>query len=525
MKFLEQFALILVLLVIFVAAAFWQFKQDVGIKKSYFIVEDAYKTPAISLKNTYVGDPLYAVLVHGFSGSKEIMMMLALALARSGVTCYLIDLPGHGDSSQRFRPADMVTATRSAIDYLEAKGLIKRNKTALVGHSMGAYIALELARGDRSFAATVAISPLLTEVGDQTPRNLLFLVGGYDLWPIKEAVRNMIALATQDQYQGNGNVFGDFSKGTARRLDVFPKCTHTTILFSPAAYRAIVAWLSRCFNSPLKASAAKKMLLVLSIQFVALFALFFPWSAILCYALDNIRGGIVFQSNYNPNLSARSYVIYFSISVVLSITLLKYGIPFSFIHLVVGDYLLSFLFISSVVVSLFLIRKKQLVAAQRRILFNSILTGIVLFWFLYLLFGRFLGHQFVHLKLTLHRDWRMIVLFVFMLPFFLIDEAFARNVQASVPSPLKGYLLSVSLSFLNKALVLGLLFLAISFRLGGSYGYLWMIGLFTPWLLFLSLLLQVYSAYIFSRTHNFLVTGTFNAASLAWIFSAAFITI
>jgi 3-oxoadipate enol-lactonase len=84
------------------------------------------------------GEPAI-VLVHGFGASKEIWWSTLLALAPLG-RIFAIDLPGHGRSSLHGASRMPQIATRIA-DFCDARGL---PAIALVGHSMGGNVALEL---------------------------------------------------------------------------------------------------------------------------------------------------------------------------------------------------------------------------------------------------------------------------------------------------------------------------------------------------------------------------------------------
>src|SRR5438552_14194926 len=55
--------------------------------------------------------PVKVLLIHGLCASKSAMKQMAAELARWGSDCYLIDLPGHGDSPERFSLQATVSAT------------------------------------------------------------------------------------------------------------------------------------------------------------------------------------------------------------------------------------------------------------------------------------------------------------------------------------------------------------------------------------------------------------------------------
>ncbi|HTS17501.1 MAG TPA: alpha/beta fold hydrolase [Verrucomicrobiae bacterium] len=88
-------------------------------------------TPAIRLFPASPGHHPIALLVHGWTGSKETLFRYGEALAAAGFDCYTIDLPGHGASPRPF----------SLHNVLLAPGEIARTLGPLdvfLGHSMGA---------------------------------------------------------------------------------------------------------------------------------------------------------------------------------------------------------------------------------------------------------------------------------------------------------------------------------------------------------------------------------------------------
>jgi pimeloyl-ACP methyl ester carboxylesterase len=80
-----------------------------------------------------------AVLLHGIGASKEIWWWTLVALAPLG-RAFALDLPGHG-GSPHLSDAGMAQIAARVADFCDARGL---TSIALVGHSMGGNIALEL---------------------------------------------------------------------------------------------------------------------------------------------------------------------------------------------------------------------------------------------------------------------------------------------------------------------------------------------------------------------------------------------
>ncbi len=504
-------------------------KQTIHIERHYFIIQDSYRTPAIGLKPNDVERPPQALLLHGFSGSKEIMMQLGLALAEAGVHCFLIDFPGHGSSQSsfgdlgaRFEFPRTVEAAISAISWLEARGMLEPKHAVLIGHSMGGYVAIEAGRRRPDFLATIAISPVLAEADPYSPRNLLVLVGKHDFAKVQADARQIIERASGLTEISMPGAFqsGDFTSGTARGLQYFPYQTHTSMIFSSMVYGSIAAWIEKAAGRELRPNQGGKLALLSAVQFLAIVLIFFPWAHILGKTFKRLARDRNGQAYYEPELSSRYYFLAFGLTGLLAILLLYYFVPLSFLDLIAGDYLASFLFYIGVAGNLVLLgRGRKLRLPKGLSLILPLLFALILFTLLYMSLGRFLSWQFRYLRLDGDRIWRAIVIFALLLPFFLSDEAFVRSLQRRLGG-WRGFSASIGVSLANKMLLLAILFLAAL-----AFGAPWLVGIIGPGILLFALLLQIYSAYTYTLLDNPLITGAFNAACFAWIFATAFIAV
>jgi len=77
-----------------------------------------------------------AVVCHGYGGSKEQMLGIAVAVAEKGMATLTIDLCGHGENMVPIGPA-MRDEVEAAVAFLRRFG-----KTAVIGHSLGGRLAL-----------------------------------------------------------------------------------------------------------------------------------------------------------------------------------------------------------------------------------------------------------------------------------------------------------------------------------------------------------------------------------------------
>jgi predicted esterase len=105
-----------------------------------------------------------ALLLHGYASRKEDMAESAgEALLPLGVASLSIDLPLHGDRADPFElrsmrdPLELANRWRTAIDearlalrFLAARREIDGGRLAIIGYSLGAYLALAVAERDRA---------------------------------------------------------------------------------------------------------------------------------------------------------------------------------------------------------------------------------------------------------------------------------------------------------------------------------------------------------------------------------------
>src|SRR3954468_15488022 len=88
-----------------------------------------------------------ALLIHGAGASSAIWMMVLTRVARDG-HAIAIDLPGHGPSATEgaaFGGGNGLTLTRYRDAVGELAGTLCLGPSVLVGHSMGALVAIEAA--------------------------------------------------------------------------------------------------------------------------------------------------------------------------------------------------------------------------------------------------------------------------------------------------------------------------------------------------------------------------------------------
>ncbi len=209
------------------------------------------------------------VLIHGILASKNMMKSFATDLVRYGWRVILIDQPGHGKTGGAYKlKYDDLQEPEKALEKLinqsyefrSAVASYLRNKVddeyvVFGGHSLGGLFALLMSRDyDRDFniLATIAIAPPYVEgiVNSTIPRNILLCIGKYDEFIFVDDLKRYINPKSPSSVEV-GNIIGDFSNGTARRIYVSPNSDHIFEPYDPAIIEESIKWLGLCLGKGL----------------------------------------------------------------------------------------------------------------------------------------------------------------------------------------------------------------------------------------------------------------------------------
>jgi pimeloyl-ACP methyl ester carboxylesterase len=164
------------------------------------------------------------VLLHGLSANRRLMMYLAEDFAGHGFRAYALDLPGHGDSRDAFSFARAQDCATAAVESLIRSGRLDPKTTILLGHSMGAAIAIRMADRD-PVAATIVLSPAPMTAPQRMPANLLVFSASADLGILKRVAQSLAEAAG-----GQRTAPEDFVQQRAFELRWLPRSTHTSLL-------------------------------------------------------------------------------------------------------------------------------------------------------------------------------------------------------------------------------------------------------------------------------------------------------
>jgi len=183
-----------------------------------------------------------AILIHGFSGNRIMMRMIAFALAEKGFICASIDLRGHGSSEGIMAGTDsFVNDVKTVIAALQTRGTGNTSSLLLIGHSMGGRVALTLGSQLTSVAAVIGVAPATSPslVNTTTPRNLLLIISTGDTVVNATTVKQTFYRSINGT--GGPNTVYPIA-GTNRELFVVDGPDHLSIIYNAAVIAQIVKW-------------------------------------------------------------------------------------------------------------------------------------------------------------------------------------------------------------------------------------------------------------------------------------------
>jgi len=413
-------------------------RWDPQVRSNFVVSEAGFTVPVTRLEQPGVARVGDAVMVHGLSANRGVMMSLGRALARNGFAVYLLDVSGHGDNTDSFSFAAAEQSAGAAIRALAARGEIHPERAVLVGHSMGGDIVIRLA--DRApFAATVGISPgplvpmprILDqmrpyEMPGQLPRNLLVLSGGADLPLFDWAAHQLIATRG-----GPRESPGDFAAGTARTSQTLPWATHTGLVFRKDTAQMICAWFARTRNaSPsfIEAPYADWTRPALPLGIILLFpAVASLWAGI--FPRSEAKSLMTDTQGQSPF----RFLAAWSVAAILVAVILHWFSPLAFVRIATGSYLAAFLLGHTIAFWLWQRRTQREIAA---LLANELTRGsqlaggAALGVAAILAIGWAVSGEWGDLWMNGARWWRFLVLAPLLLLYFLVEESMLGGIAA-----------------------------------------------------------------------------------------------
>ena len=360
------------------------------------------------------GSPSGAVILfHGLSANKKVMAYAAQEFANQDLRVFVPDLPGHGKAPGPFSPARVESCAAALVRDLAARKAIIPQRTLLAGHSMGGAIATRVA-ADVPIGGVIAISPApMHPAPGIDPEVLLFPSP-----PVLAAHSLVLSAAWEPAtFRQIAQDLVTKSTNSPTRYETVPRTTHVSILFAPATFYAIRDWTSQILGTDSAAPLSKNSpVLGCILGLIGLSLLAPPF-------LREMAGSPqpTAPPDSNPPLPVVETALSLFIFSLLTVVLLRFVLPFRFLHIFQGDYLASFLFLIGAAM---LVVYRRTLPAPRSFFTRSVAVGSAAAILLILLFGAWLELTFYEAWLTPARWLRLPLLAIFLLPWHLAEELF-----------------------------------------------------------------------------------------------------
>jgi pimeloyl-ACP methyl ester carboxylesterase len=367
------------------------------------------------------GTPLGSVvLFHGLSANKKVMAFTAEEFANQDLRVFVPDLPGHGKTPGPFSPASVESCGEALVRDLAIRRAIIPERTILAGHSMGGAIAARVA-SHLGVAGVIAISPApMHPAPGLAPELLLFPT------PPALAPHSLVLSAAWEPATAR-QIASDLvtqSADASNKYQVIPRTTHVSILFAPATFEAIRSWTAQVLGISGDAPPPKNLpALGCILGLLGLSLLAPPFLREMSASFPE-----KLPDDSNAPFSLLRTALLLALFGSLALVVLRFVVPFRFVHIFQGDYLASYLFLIGV--AMLAVRRQAIPALQS---FFSVATasGTAAAVLLVLLFAAWFELTFYEAWLTPARWLRFPVIFLALLPWHLAEETFLGNPSTS----------------------------------------------------------------------------------------------
>ncbi len=322
------------------------------------------------------------VVFHGLGGNRLVMLTLGQRLAAAGFKVYLMDFAGHGDNTSPFWFNRVESCTAAMLQELERRKEITANRTVLLGHSMGAGVAVRMA-DHFSAAGTIAISPAPLVLPRKMPANLLVVSPRFDLPQVKEMAARLAAAEAGDPRESAQ----DFFLRQAFRVLRVPERSHTSVIFDPEATRAMAEWSAAAVGESLPGSyqVDTRALSGGLMGMAGLYCLFPLLASAFAWAFKTKPD----DAQVSEPRSFTVVLLYIS-SALAATFLLAFWVPLRFLRIYSADYLVSLLLLISLPV---LLLQSRHLRGQMGAQLRPLLLGGTLAFMTILLFGGWMTVQ------------------------------------------------------------------------------------------------------------------------------------
>ncbi len=204
------------------------------------------------------------VFIHGYQNNRESGDAYNIELAKRGFVVLGIDAIGRGNSDVPFDledpKFDSTFGARTSMTYLRSLPFVDRDSVGIMGHSMGAKFAYEVALEDPTISSVIIVGSAYDErVSTTNPKNMLMIIGELDEFrdfftKTKDIVREWMSTVSSlnafpvAQPQFNSR-YGHFSDGTARKV-FMTRISHIQESHNQACIAEAVQWMTDSLNPP-----------------------------------------------------------------------------------------------------------------------------------------------------------------------------------------------------------------------------------------------------------------------------------
>jgi pimeloyl-ACP methyl ester carboxylesterase len=441
------------------------------------------------------GSPSGAVILfHGLSANKKVMSFTAEEFANQDLRVFVPDLPGHGKTPRPFSASRAEICAEALVRDLAARNAMIPQRTLLAGHSLGGAIATRVA-AHFPVAGVLAISPApMRPAPGLSPELLLFPE------PPVLAAHSLVLSASWDpaSIRQIAKQLVTESVNSSNRYETVPNTTHVSILFSRDAFESMRSWTSQILGTNSAAPFPKNMpALGCIFGIIGLTVLAPPF---LREMTSSAKENPSADSNPPESFIRTGFLLF--IFSTLAVLFLHFLIPFRFLHVFQGSYLISFLFLVGIAM---LIADRQDTPSLKSLFTLHVGTSCAAAILLIILFAAWIELTFYEAWLTPARWLRLPVLVLIFLPWHLAEEHF-------LGSPTQMRLLRRLFQFLAFRTILWLVLVAAIFYLrSGQFVFILLVVYF----LLFSILQRMASDVIRARARSVPAAAIFSAILLA----------
>ena len=422
--------------------------------------------PTPYLHYAATGDSRGRVLVvHGLDASKEPCEFISAALADGGFEVFAIDLPGHGDSRVPF-------STQLAQQAIRSTRTALGDTTVVLGHSLGAGLLLDLAATD-TFSTLVLLSPPPIAISEIHAGRVLIATGDIDI----PRIQSFVPIAT--------DIGGPHVESW-----LLPWGAHSSPIFNPRFVERIVDWLG---GDGARTKTGSRIVL-----FVLMFG-----------------AAVVFGAGFLPKRpfethpgSTSTILVYYVAAGSIALFALRLFNPFRWLHLFATDYLIAFVFLAGITLSIAALSGRRSFATLHRWH-----IGLLAAVFFIAIPGLAVSSRVLHLTLSGDRWWRFPCVAVASLPLFLSDELLIRRIGPRWKSE--------GVAVLTRILLV-LFMITGTLTLNRESAFLLLI---LPLVAFFWIILWIAAGIVHRHTQSAMAAALFAALVQGWAFAALFVTI